>query len=513
MVYNVDVYGTLLCDGTQGYPVVFTSLKDDAFGGDTNGDADATTAVYGDWAAVILRDVSTGNQLNHSYLRYGGGAGTISSLEIHSGQSELNGCKIDYSAERGINVYDCSPDIHDGSFTGNQTEGIYIAGLDETKNLNFYNNTFSDNIHWAVNCNLKENTADITLSGNSSTGSAHNGFGIFGNIAENTLLKGQADFPFIVNGSIAVREGKRMTITKGTGVKFNSAWDRIDVSGTLDATGTYSQPVCFTSLCDDQLGGDSNSDGNTTAPAPGDWAGIYFRDVSSGNVLKNVIIRYAGGAGTSAALDVFSTYVSIDSSEVSYSAERGLFISGAHPVIQRSKIMHNLTDGIHTTSGALPTLSHNQIVDNGNYGVYNADGSVDVDARNNWWGHSTGPYHPTLNPSGLGNTVTDHVLFDPWNTTTSIREIASEEELVLNPHYPNPATGEVTIPFKLGKTGKVSLQVVGLDGKIVHTLLNESRTAGIHQVSFDCEPFTNGTYLLRLTSGSFSKVRRLVILN
>jgi len=67
---NVDVYGTLLCDGTQGYPVVFTSLKDDAFGGDTNGDADATTAVYGDWAAVILRDVSTGNQLNHSYLRY-----------------------------------------------------------------------------------------------------------------------------------------------------------------------------------------------------------------------------------------------------------------------------------------------------------------------------------------------------------------------------------------------------------------------------------------------------------
>ncbi len=37
-----------------------------------------------------------------------------------------------------------------------------------------------------------------------------------------------------------------------------------------------------------------------------------------------------------------------------------------------------------------------------------------LDARGNWWGDATGPYHPTLNPGGLGYPVSDDVLFDPW---------------------------------------------------------------------------------------------------
>jgi hypothetical protein len=37
-----------------------------------------------------------------------------------------------------------------------------------------------------------------------------------------------------------------------------------------------------------------------------------------------------------------------------------------------------------------------------------------VDALSNWWGDVTGPYHPDTNPFGLGNKVSDYVLFDPW---------------------------------------------------------------------------------------------------
>ncbi len=39
---------------------------------------------------------------------------------------------------------------------------------------------------------------------------------------------------------------------------------------------------------------------------------------------------------------------------------------------------------------------------------------IDYDARHNWWGHISGPYHPVKNPGGLGFEVTDHILFDPW---------------------------------------------------------------------------------------------------
>jgi hypothetical protein len=36
-----------------------------------------------------------------------------------------------------------------------------------------------------------------------------------------------------------------------------------------------------------------------------------------------------------------------------------------------------------------------------------------VDALNNWWGDATGPYHDPLNLGGLGNPVSDNILFDP----------------------------------------------------------------------------------------------------
>ena len=32
----------------------------------------------------------------------------------------------------------------------------------------------------------------------------------------------------------------------------------------------------------------------------------------------------------------------------------------------------------------------------------------------NFWGDKSGPYHPSLNPDGKGDNVSDNVLFDPW---------------------------------------------------------------------------------------------------
>ena len=37
-----------------------------------------------------------------------------------------------------------------------------------------------------------------------------------------------------------------------------------------------------------------------------------------------------------------------------------------------------------------------------------------INATKNWWGDDTGPYHPTENPNGKGDNVTDYVDFSPW---------------------------------------------------------------------------------------------------
>jgi len=43
-----------------------------------------------------------------------------------------------------------------------------------------------------------------------------------------------------------------------------------------------------------------------------------------------------------------------------------------------------------------------------------------ADARHNWWGDATGPHHPTLNPTGMGDAITDGAQFVPWNTVTGL---------------------------------------------------------------------------------------------
>ena len=48
------------------------------------------------------------------------------------------------------------------------------------------------------------------------------------------------------------------------------------------------------------------------------------------------------------------------------------------------------------------------------WGVRNDTPGAVVDARHNWWGDPSGPQHPTFNPNGQGNKVTDGVRFEPW---------------------------------------------------------------------------------------------------
>ncbi len=56
----------------------------------------------------------------------------------------------------------------------------------------------------------------------------------------------------------------------------------------------------------------------------------------------------------------------------------------------------------------------NTFADNRAYG-FESTTATPADARDCDWGDPTGPYHATLNPLGLGNDVSDNVLFDPWS--------------------------------------------------------------------------------------------------
>lgn len=88
------------------------------------------------------------------------------------------------------------------------------------------------------------------------------------------------------------------------------------------------------------------------------------------------------------------------------------FYTVANLAILRNEIK-NCDEGIHIEDGSSGNTIHCNNIFANTIGLNNTSGVL-VDAKDNWWGDASGPYHPTLNPSGLGDPVTDNVDFDPW---------------------------------------------------------------------------------------------------
>ena len=70
----------------------------------------------------------------------------------------------------------------------------------------------------------------------------------------------------------------------------------------------------------------------------------------------------------------------------------------------------------------------------------------------------------------------------------------------LDQNYPNPFNPSTTIQFTLARPARVSLRVFNLLGQEVATLVDEVRTAGSHQVTFDARNLASGAYFYRLTT-------------
>ncbi|MDO8523413.1 MAG: hypothetical protein Q7S12_03995, partial [bacterium] len=115
---------------------------------------------------------------------------------------------------------------------------------------------------------------------------------VSGAITSNTTWT-EAASPYVVSG-VSVAPGATLTLEPGVVIK--SSWsDRFVVNGNLLANGTPEKKIYFTSIYDDEAGGDSNADGSTTVPAPGNWVHIVFNAGSTGQ-FANTVFRYAGSS-------------------------------------------------------------------------------------------------------------------------------------------------------------------------------------------------------------------------
>ena len=191
----------------------------------------------------------------------------------------------------------------------------------------------------------------------------------------------------------------------------------------------------------------------------------------------------------------------------------------SHPHLDSCTISENHGDGLYFHQNGNAIIHHCIINDNEGYGVRNIYAAVLVDAESNWWGDSTGPYHPTLNPGGLGDTVSDYVDFDPWLYSPGIEEYTASPPVKLYLQVtPNPFLKLTTVSFSIEQSAeRIALQIYDATGRLVRDFSHAMPHAPCAmQISWDGTDQADrrlpaGVYFVTLQVGEFSETKKVLL--
>ena len=98
------------------------------------------------------------------------------------------------------------------------------------------------------------------------------------------------------------------------------------------------------------------------------------------------------------------------------------------------------------------------------------------------------------------------------NTTTTIADKKVVRDYALAQNYPNPFNPTTQIHFELPQSGFVTLKVFDMVGREVATLVNDPRNSGSYTVRFDATNLSSGLYVYRLSAGSYSSVKKMIVM-
>ncbi len=99
-----------------------------------------------------------------------------------------------------------------------------------------------------------------------------------------------------------------------------------------------------------------------------------------------------------------------------------------------------------------------------------------------------------------------------YSKTLNIKYVPVQYKLLQN--YPNPFNPSTTIEYELPKQSKVVLKIYDILGKELATLVDREQQAGKYSIQLSAERYhlASGVYFYRLTAGSISQVKKLMLL-
>ena len=173
------------------------------------------------------------------------------------------------------------------TLTGNSVSGggLFVTSYEAVSGAvvvapTVQNNAVSNTTELAVGVSSTRIDPDL-LTGNTAS-NASVAVGLNGTLIDDLVVPSQLGLPLVLTGELTVPAGVAMTVEAGAVIKGAGydGWSgygsmaSLRVLGSLDVNGTALEPVVFTSIRDDSVGGDTNRDGTATAPAVSNWSGI-----------------------------------------------------------------------------------------------------------------------------------------------------------------------------------------------------------------------------------------------
>jgi hypothetical protein len=299
---GISVNGTLKAIGTEDEKIIFTSSKDEEYGG--------SGADPGDWRQIYFSPESSNSLLENIIVRYGGEytlTGTpcyykAAAVFAEESSITLKNSIVGNNRMKGVYLVDSSSAIDNVVFEDHQFgcygpddgtgTALHISGGQPIVENSFFENNVNAIEVWSdaiseIRDNVFENNkrpifvmnASPVFGNNQAIDNDIDGILVRGGIAKTSIWS--ASLPYIVE-DMTISEGATLVLEPGTVVKFSNANSGMEIKGILEAIGTENQRIIFTSNHDEDYGGDG----------AGIWKHLLFH--SSGSVLENTTIKYGG---------------------------------------------------------------------------------------------------------------------------------------------------------------------------------------------------------------------------
>jgi parallel beta-helix repeat protein len=370
-----------------------------------------------------------------------------------------------------------------GDAGANQSVRLYVNGRLQATTTANGSGDFSFNAELNDNNNVLYATA-VTAGNESDPSNAVNV--VFNSTVSHTQsgsisgtvvwTAGNPATPYTITANLTVAAGARLILQPGTTLQFANGTTLI-ATGELKVAGAPGNPVTLTS--------------GAASPVRGSWVGVQVNGNAS-SLIEYAVIEYA-----STGVNVVGVTTTVRNNTIRYFSANGVYVTGAGTALVKDNLIDNLNDtanciytnagsptvqgntltncavGLRVYGSSAPTVNGNNLITSNAYGVY-ADGNLtanpapvvngnqifdnttvnfqvvdyttsgwtlNVNARNNWWGtsdpvtieakiaHRTDDYTntrlPTVDWSGVldgpgGTAATNQLLGSLTATATTL---------------------------------------------------------------------------------------------